>query len=67
MSQSISVFVRSVYGKQTIYPACSKAKAFALLTGKKTLDARDLKLVDELGFAVVYVADPAALAVAAGR
>lgn len=60
--QSISVYVRSVYGRQTIYPACPKAHALATLAGKKTLDARDLKLAAELGFAVVFVADPAAIA-----
>lgn len=47
---TITIEIRSVYGNQVCYPVCDKAKAFANLAGKKTLDAGDFKLIRELGF-----------------
>ena len=46
--------VKSVYGKETIYPVCDQAKVFTALTGKKTVSLSDLKLIESLGFAICY-------------
>lgn len=48
----ILVEVRSVYGREAIYPANVAAAIFAQLTRKKTLDRVDLQRIQELGFEV---------------
>jgi hypothetical protein len=48
----ITVAVRSVYGKDLVYPAGPVAAAFARLAGKKTFDGRDLAAIRELGFEI---------------
>lgn len=48
--QAIVVEVRNVYGNQNIYPLCDNARAFAKLTGKKTLSHADLITIGALGF-----------------
>jgi hypothetical protein len=57
-SRTLSAFVRSVYGRQTIYPACDNAQTIAKLANQKTLTQRELTLAKALGFTVVQVADP---------
>lgn len=58
-SKSVSVVVKRVYGCYTIYPAsnCANAQRFALLTGKKTFDAKDIGLITGLGFVVTEQPD----------
>lgn len=58
---SITVQIKSVYGNETIYPVCDKAKAFAAIAGDKTLTRTTIKLVKELGYAVNVQQGPAAL------
>lgn len=48
----IDVTVRHVYGRLTIYPENTRAKRLAELTGKKTLDAADLVMAENLGMHV---------------
>lgn len=58
MSPTIQVYERSVYGRQTIYPACPNGKQVLALTGKKTLSPCDIRTLQGLGFEIEYVADP---------
>lgn len=48
----ITVQVRNVYGNQTIYPICDKARIFAELLDQKTLTHRDLCKIEALGFRI---------------
>ena len=49
---TIQVKIKSVYGNQLIYPACTDAEIFAHLTGKKTLSHQDLELIKTLGYEI---------------
>ena len=53
-SLQITVEVRSVYGTDTIYPVCEKAKAFAAIAGTKTLTVAVVKQIMALGYEVKY-------------
>lgn len=53
----IKVEMRSVYGSQTIYPICDKAKIFASLVGQKTLTYGDIAKIKALGYDVEVVQD----------
>ena len=48
----IQVELRDVYGKQLIYPACDKSKAFAAIAGTKTLSQANLWQIKDLGYSV---------------
>lgn len=50
----ITVEVRSVYGRDTIYPVCEAAKAFASIAGTTTLTVPVLKQIMGLGYEVKY-------------
>jgi hypothetical protein len=43
-----------VYGKNTFYPLCEKAKLFAAIAGTKTLTAEVLGGIKELGYKLVF-------------
>ncbi len=59
MSTVIPVFVRSVYGVSRTYPAnADQALALHELTGQRTLDARHVRALAQLGFTLSTVADP---------
>ncbi len=50
----IAVFkMKSVYGKDLIYPINELAMKFAKLIGKKTLLPNELEQISELGFEVI--------------
>ena len=49
---TILVEVRTVYGNETIYPACDKAQAFCKIAGTRTLPRHLLPHIIELGFEV---------------
>lgn len=49
---TVLIEVKSVYGKENIYPANDKAKLFASIAGTKTLSRSDLKAIAALGFSV---------------
>lgn len=51
----VQIEIKVVYGTETIYPANDKARIFAALAGKKTLNSGDLIRVRELGFSVERV------------
>lgn len=48
----IIVEIRSVYGKETIYPICDAAKTFSKLCGTKTLTREAINHIKELGYEI---------------
>ena len=50
----ILITAKSVYGERKYYPVCEKAKAFAKITGTKTLTRRVLFEIKALGFKVTF-------------
>jgi hypothetical protein len=55
MNNTIKVTIKNVYGKETIYPACEASEKFAALAGQKSLTAREIKLIKELGYSIEVV------------
>jgi hypothetical protein len=55
MNTTVLVEVRSVYGKQRIYPANATAEHFTSLVGQKTLTMDHLRVIQALGYAVETV------------
>jgi hypothetical protein len=51
----IKVKVKNVYGVNTYYPACEKAKLLAQLAGTKTLTVSALQTIVALGYEVSEV------------
>lgn len=49
---NITVRIRSVYGLQTIYPACPAAELFAKIAGTKTLTPHALRDIAALGYQI---------------
>ncbi len=58
---SIQVSIKNVYGRETIYPACDKAKTFAQMLGQSTLTTRDIQSIKSLGFAIEVIQDKVSL------
>jgi hypothetical protein len=48
----IVVMVKDIYGRETIYPICPRAKVFASLAGTTTLTTRAVALIRTLGYQV---------------
>jgi len=48
------VEARQVYGKELYYPANDRAEIFLKLTGKKTFDKYELKIIQEVGYNVIF-------------
>lgn len=48
----ITVSIKSIYGNQSIYPACEKAEAFASIAGTRTLTPQVIKQIKALGYEV---------------
>lgn len=48
----ITVEVRSIYGRDTVYPACADARRFADIAGSKTLTSQTLRLIRDLGYTI---------------
>lgn len=48
----IMVEVRSVYGNETVYPACNKAACFCRIAGSRTLTANMLTHIKTLGYEI---------------
>ena len=55
MTQKIKVEIRSVYGRDTVYPACPDAMKFAHIAGTKTLGEHTLSLISDLGYEIEVV------------
>lgn len=52
---SVQVQVKNVYGNETIYPVCDKAKTFASMVGQKTLTRDNIEHIKKLGYSVEVV------------
>lgn len=50
---NITVEIKNVYGNNTIYPVCAKAKLFADIAGTKTLTFTAIHKIKALGFEVI--------------
>jgi len=50
---NIKLMSKIVYGNKLIYPNCKKSKLLTELTGKKTLDNRDIGIIKVLGYEVL--------------
>ena len=46
------VEIKSVYGKDTVYPACESTRSFCELLGQSTLTEHDIKHIKSLGFKI---------------
>lgn len=49
----ITVELRDVYGKPTVYPVCEKAKLFAQIAGTKTLTFPVCEAISNMGFTIL--------------
>jgi hypothetical protein len=49
---SITIEVKSIYGKEQIYPVDSLARGFCDLLGQKTLTRADISKIKELGYEI---------------
>ena len=59
---AIQVTIRSVYGREHIYPACDKARLFCEIAGTRTLTHYHVDAIKQLGYAVrVVTAQPTEL------
>lgn len=52
MQTTIKVQVRTVYGREAIYPACPQAVKLAKLAGTKTLTPEAMCVIREMGFGI---------------
>jgi len=55
---TIQVFERNVYGRQSIYPTGIDGPIVAALTGRRTLTMADLRNLQHLGHEIEFVPDP---------
>ena len=49
------VLVRMVFGNETVYPVCEKAKLFAKIAGTKTLCPTALSSIKALGYEIEVI------------
>ncbi len=54
--KSIKIQIRSVYGRDTIYPACETSKMFAALAGTKTLTEDAMRIIKAAGYQITVIA-----------
>lgn len=55
MDNLIKITIKSVYGRETIYPANDQAQRLADLVGTKTLTQQTLRDAMKMGFKIQYV------------
>ena len=53
---TIQVQVKNTFGRELIYPVCTKAGKFAAIGGGKTITPENLEIIQALGYSVEYVA-----------
>lgn len=54
---TIQIEIRNVYGNETIYPVCARAKFLAAMAGTRTLTREKLRLIMANGYHVEVVAN----------
>ena len=52
MSQTITILVKEVYGKQMFYPACDTSRLFAAIADRATLSETNVRRIRQLGYEV---------------
>jgi hypothetical protein len=52
----IKLTKRNVYGRELIYPACRVSEMLVKLTGGKTFSDTEVKLLQDTGYSVEWVA-----------
>lgn len=52
IQSTVTIRVKDVYGKPTMYPACTAAHIFASIAGTNTLTADTIKRIKMLGYEV---------------
>jgi len=55
MNNQIKYYIKSVYGRPLMYPACEQGRNITRLTGRKTFDDSDVRAMWALGFELVEV------------
>jgi hypothetical protein len=50
MNSNLQVTVRTVYGTDTVYPACNASLLLCRLIGRKTFTHADIRTLKELGY-----------------
>lgn len=48
--ETVYVKIVNVYGRETIYPVCDKAKLFAKIAGTTTLTMASINCISKLGY-----------------
>jgi hypothetical protein len=51
----VQITIKSVYGRETIYPVCKLAQGFARIAGTKTLTEDTVRTIVGMGFQIEYV------------
>jgi hypothetical protein len=51
----VQITIKSVYGRDTIYPVCQLAQGFARIAGTKTLTEDTVRTIIGMGFQIEYV------------
>lgn len=46
----LTITIKNVYGKETIYPVCDHAKGLAAFKGQKTLTESDIHALKKMGY-----------------
>ena len=60
--QTIQVEIKSVFGREVIYPACAQAERFCQLIDQKSLTRHQVEQIKALGYEVqVATSHPATL------
>jgi hypothetical protein len=49
---TVTIQIKNIYGMKTVYPACEVSKRFARLAGTKTLTARALNTIRDMGYTI---------------
>ena len=49
---TITISIRSVYGRESLYPVCETAQRFCALLNTKTLTREALKHIQALGYSI---------------
>lgn len=50
--KTITIKVKTVYGVETVYPACEQSQLFAQLAGTTTLTPHALRTIEALGYTI---------------
>ena len=49
-TMTITIKIKNVYGKELVYPVCTKGLTFARMLNRKTFNAYDIANIKELGY-----------------